>query len=248
MPFKSDKISYGLPQDEYPRGLINECLSDLKKELHLKYEPVGVRFIFDREEYEALPAKEPGSPLPYCVMVKSAAQQGKTLKSTLKDHKCDGGTTALGLERSTPRIESGKEYFSYNLYASQSVARRHRSAIKSLSSCEPLTYGILICPLKECDTAPDVVIAVMNAFQAMRIVQGYTYRTGLKPEIDMGAMQGMCSELTTSPYLSGDLNISVLCPSTHMLCKWDEGDLAAGIPFERFEDIVRGVMATQMNY
>ena len=247
MPFKSSKISYGLPQDEYPKEHINDCLKDLKEILNLKYEPVGVRFIFDEEEYTSVIADEPSAPIPYCVMVKNAAQ-GKTLKSRLINHKCDGGTTALGLERSTQRIESGAEYFSYNLYSSQAVARRHRTAIKSLHSFEPLTYGILTCPLKDCVKAPDVVIGIVNAFQAMRIVQGNTYATGIKPQVDMGAMQGMCSELTAVPYLTGDLNVSVLCPSTRMLCKWDESDMAVGIPFERFEPIVRGVMATQMKY
>lgn len=247
MPFKSSKISYGLPQDYYPKKHVNDCLLDLKEILALKYEPVGVRFIFDEDTYAAVKADEPSARIPYCVMVKSAAQ-GKTIKSRLMHHKCDGGTTALGLERSTQRIENGAEYFSYNLYATQAAARRHRSAIKSLHSYEPLTYGLLVCPLKDCTSAPDVVIGIVNAFQAMRIIQGNTYETGIKPEIDMGAMQGMCSEATAVPYLTGNLNVSVLCPSTRMLCKWDESDMAVGIPFERFEPIVRGVMATQMKY
>lgn len=247
MPFKSAKISYGLPQDEYQKEHINDCLTDFKEILGLKYEPVAVRFIFDEEEYAAIKADEPSAQIPYCVMIKSAAL-GKKFKSRIMHHKCDGGTTALGLERSTQRIESGAEYFSYNLYASQAAARRHRTAIKSLHTFEPLTYGILTCPLKECTKAPDVVIGVVNAFQAMRIVQGNTYETGMKPQVDMGAMQGLCSEATVVPYLTGNLNVSVLCPSTRILCKWDESDLAVGIPFERFEPIVHGVMATQIKY
>ncbi|MBP8640854.1 MAG: DUF169 domain-containing protein [Oscillospiraceae bacterium] len=247
MPFKSSKISYGLPQDDYPKERMNDCITDFKEVLGLKSELVGVRFIFDESEYAALEADEPSVPIPYCVMVKSAVQ-GKTLKSRLMHHKCDGGTTALGLERSTQRIENGAEYFSYNLYASQAAARRHRTAIKSLHAYEPLTYGILICPFKDCTKAPDVVIGIVNAFQAMRIVQGNTYESGIKPKIDMGAMQGICSEATIVPYITGEINVSVLCPSTRMLCKWDESDIAVGIPFERFETIVRGIMATQMKY
>ena len=82
----------------------------------------------------------------------------------------------------------------------------------------------------------------------MRIVQGYEYNTGKKPAIDMGAMRGMCSELTVSPYLTGELNVSVLCPRTRMLCKWSEHDMGVGIPFELFEQITDGVVATQPNY
>ena len=43
-------------------------------------------------------------------------------------------------------------------------------------------------------------------------------------------------------------DVSVLCPSTRMLCKWDENDMAVGIPFELFETITRGVEATIPSY
>ena len=52
--------------------------------------------------------------MPYCVMVKQAALQGKGIKSRLEHHKCDGATTALALEPSTEKIESGQEYFHIN--------------------------------------------------------------------------------------------------------------------------------------
>ncbi|MCI8783951.1 MAG: DUF169 domain-containing protein, partial [Dorea sp.] len=154
----------------------------------------------------------------------------------------------FALEESTERIESGQEYFSYKLYSSVAVARRMRSAIKSLHREPVSTYGIAVVPLKACVQTPDVIIVMTNALQSMRLVQGYEYRTGKKPAVDMGAMQGMCSELTVSPYLTGEMNVSVLCPSTRMLCKWDENDMAVGIPFELFEMVTEGTVATKPNY
>lgn len=49
---------------------------------------------------------------------------------------CDGGTTALGLEGSNTRIESGKEYFSYNLYSTVATARRVREGVAGLYRTE----------------------------------------------------------------------------------------------------------------
>ena len=92
---------------------------------------------------------------------------------------------------------------------------------------------------------PDVIIAIVNAYQAMRMIQGYEYDSGIKPKIDMGAMQGMCSEVTAVPYITGKMNVSVLCPSTRMLCRWEDSDMAVGIPFHQFESIVKGIMATK---
>lgn len=247
MPFKSKKITYGLAQDVYPQKEINQYLEDLGEVLELKRELVGITYFFQKEDYDKCPVKEVAAKMPYCVMVKQAAK-GQASKSRLEHHKCDGGTTALGLEPSTERIESGEEYFSYNLYASNAIARRMRNSIKSLHSYMPVTYGILIEPLRECTKKPDVIIGIVNPLQTMRLIQGYEYHTGVKPNIDMGAMQAMCSEVTTSPYLTGEMNVSVMCPSTRMLCKWSENDMLVGVPFERFVSIVEGVIATRPSY
>lgn len=244
MPYKGLKHTYGQPRDAFPREDICGYAEDFKNVLHLEREPVGVRFCFTGDEYRASTLPEPKLPMPYCVMVKQAGK-GRGFKSRLKHHKCDGGTTALALERSTEKIECGEEYFSYNLYASRAAARRMRSSIKSLHDKQPLTYGILVQPLKDCTETPDVVICVINPYQAMRIIQGYEYQTGIKPKLDIGAMQAMCSEATASPYITGELNLSMMCPSTRMLCAWDESDMAAGIPFEQFVPVVEGIMATQ---
>lgn len=247
MPFKSSKITYGVLQGEYSKDTINAYIEDLKRVLPIAKELVGITFIFEKEVYDNCNVEEIKAKTPYCVMVKQACQ-GKGNKSRLEHHKCDGGTTALALEPSTDRIESGQEYFSYNLYRSNAIARRMRNEIKSLHQCTPITYGMLIQPLKECEHMPDVIIGIVNPYQTMRIVQGYEYFTGVKPKVDMGAMQAMCSEVTASPYITGELNVSVMCPSTRMLCKWEESDMLVGIPFELFTKIVEGVIATQPSY
>lgn len=248
MPFKHPNIQYGLPHEEYPREVINAHIDALKEEISLTREPVGITFLFTKEEYDNYPVEEIKHGTAYCVMVKYAAVDGKSLKCRLEHHRCDGATTAFALEHSTEQIESGKEYFSYKLYSSVSVARRMRESIKSLHRMPVSTYGIAIVPLKDCVQTPDVIIMMTNALQAMRLVQGYEYYTGKKPVIDMGAMQAMCSELTVSPYLTGEMNVSVMCPSTRMLCKWTENDMAVAVPFELFEMVSKGVVATHPCY
>ena len=242
------KLEYGLPHEEYPKENVDQYMEELKKVIGLEKEPVAITFLFKKEDYDEYPIEEIKAAMPYCVMVKQAALQGKGIKSRLEHHKCDGATTALALEPSTEKIESGQEYFSYKLYSSVATARRLRSSIKSLHRMPVHNYGVAIVPLSQCVQTPDVIISICNAYQAMRYVQGYEYNTGKKPAIDMGAMQGMCSEVTVSPYLTGELNVSVLCPSTRMLCKWSENDMAVGIPFELFEAVTKGIIATQPNY
>lgn len=248
MPYKHSNIEYGLPHEQYPKESIDQCIHTLKEVIGLEKEPVAITLLFTKEDYDNYPVEETKFPTAYCVMVKNAAVNGKVMKCRLEHHRCDGATTAFALEPSTEKIESGREYFSYNLYSSVAVARRLRESIKSLHRMPVSTYGLAIMPLSACTQPPDVIVCMANALQSMRFVQGYEYFTGKKTAIDMGAMQGMCSELTVSPYLTGELNVSVLCPSTRMLCKWTENDMAVGIPFELFEMITEGVVATQTNY
>ena len=247
MPYKHPNLQYGLPHEEYPSQIICQDIDTLKEMIDLQSEPVGITLLFTKEEYDAYPVEETTSAMPYCVMVKHAFNN-KAIKCRLEHHRCDGATTALALEDSTPQIESGKEYFSYKLYSSVAVARRMRENIKSLHRMPVSTYGVAIVPLKDCRQTPDVIIILTNPLQTMRIIQGYEYHRGIKPVIDMGAMQAMCSELTVSPYLTGDLNVSVFCPSTRMLCKWKPSDMAVGMPFEVFSRTVEGVVATKPSY
>ena len=83
-----------------------------------------------------------------------------------------------------------------------------------------------------------------SPYAAMRLVQIYEYAMGVKPHIDLGAMQAICSELTSGPLLRGELNGSLLCPSIRMLAKWGDGELGVSLPFEQFCQTVDGVFGT----
>jgi uncharacterized protein (DUF169 family) len=203
-----------------------------------------VRLINTKEEFDALEAEQVKGKMAYCQMIERAAR-GRLLKSSLENHSCDGATIALALERSSPRIESGEEYYSYNLYATRAAARRMRRSIAGLPWSETETWGVLTGPLTGFSGfPPDLAILIAPPFAVMRLVQGWEYAGGRKPLCDLGAMQGFCAELTAAVLQSGEMNLSVLCPSTRMLCRWGDDEMAASIPFERFYEVVEGVSAT----
>ena len=110
MPYKHKNIEYGLPHEQYPKERIKESIEQLKEVIGLGVEPVGITLLFTKEDYDAYPVDETKTAMPYCVMVKQAALRSVGIKSRLEHHKCDGATTALGLEPSTERIESGQRF------------------------------------------------------------------------------------------------------------------------------------------
>lgn len=243
MPFKHEKITYGFPQDPYESSIIKELCEDIDCALNLSRKPVGIKLYFSEETYNSLDWEEPNAPQAYCCVVEKATR-GRKFKVRLEHLNCDGGTTALNLENSTNRIESGEEYFSYNLYATPAAARRVRDGVPGLYRTGAATYGLAVGPLTEFEMTPDVVIFMVNPYQTMRIQQGYLYHEGGRLEITGASMQALCAEATVEPYIKGRLNTTTLCPSTRFLAKWKDDEMAVGIPFEKFRSVVEGVIAT----
>lgn len=237
------KEIYGYPQNKYNGEQIRDLVENLDCALGFSRRPVGIKLFFSETEYDNLSWEEPRGKQAYCCIVEKATR-GRRFKATLKHINCDGGTTALNLEDSTQRIESGEEYFSYNLYKTNGAARRVRDRVPGLYRTGAKTYGIAVAPLEDFEITPDIVIFMVNPYQAMRIQQGYVYHEGGRIEVSGASMQALCVEATVQPYMEGKLNMTPLCPSTRFLAKWKDDEMAIGIPFEKLENLVEGVLAT----
>ena len=59
--------------------------------------------------------------------------------------------------------------------------------------------------------------------------------------MNIAAMQGACSEVTATPYLTGKINVSLLCPSTRSLAKWKSDELMTGIPYHLLDELIDGI-------
>lgn len=244
MPYIYKKKKIDSPGAPYDYDLIKSYSEIAKAVLELNREIIGVKIVYDKEIYDKWDFPELEKKNSYCQMIRDASK-GETRKSRLKHHMCDGATTAFALENSTPHIENGSEYFSYDLYSTAASAKRLRRNIKSLHNDMGTTYGLITGPIEEFkDTPPDIIMIIDLPYVVMRLTQGYIYHNGIKPEIDYGAMQAICSELTVVPYLTGSMNISTLCPSTRMLASWKEEEMGVSIPYESYIDTIDGVIAT----
>jgi len=215
-------------------------LDDLYCALNIKRNLVGVNFIFSQEKFDCVEIKQMKGKASYCYMVK-AASSGKHIKSIRDNFSCSGAVRALGLGDFGNDITSGQHYHAFNLYNSLGTAK---AVQKNVTYIEHRIYGVVIKPLQDYEIEPEVVIIILNPYQAMRIIQGYAYHYGVHKNIKMAGNQGICSECTAVPYETNDLNISTLCSGTRLLAKWDVSELAIGMPFNMFGNIVDGVMKT----
>lgn len=222
---------------------VNEIADAVEKAycaLDLKWKIIGVKFLFDRDEFEQAEAKQATAIMPYCVMVKRA-MLGNTVKAVFDDFGCRASARALGIMPPDDLFLSGRHYNRLGLYRDLTVSKNIQ---QNMTLCQHQAYGIMLKPLEKYSVDPDVVLVLGNPCQAMRIVQAYTHQFGYHTNFKMAGNQAICSECTAYPFESNSINISMLCAGTRFMCGWGDEELAIGFPFNRFLQIIDGLYAT----
>lgn len=220
----------------------NNDVNRMTKALVLRRDVVGVRFLYFKHEYDNLEVEEYGKKTSYCMMVKHA-MDGNHFKAKLEHFGCRCAIEALGLDDEMECVESGQRYYSLNLYESRAVAK---DVTRDISRIKQKINGIEIGPLNQLEDA-DVVMFMVNAYQLMRVVQGYTYKWGIPKNLYMAGNQGVCADLTAGPFEKNDMNFSVLCAGTRKMCAWGDDEIGVGLPIQQFSPLTDGIIQT-MNY
>lgn len=209
--------------------------------LRLEHYPVGVKLVYSNEEYDTYDEVELRAPLAFCVAVRSASL-GHCIKFAKENSGCRGSTFALGFCPPAQSFYNGEQGYAMGLFRNPDVAAQTNRNMKILE--RPLC-GVIVKPLErfsQCD--PDVVIVIGAAREIMRIIQGYTCTYGMQPNINTTGNQAVCVECTTYPLLTKKLNLSLLCSGTRYLAQWKDTDVGVGIPYEKFEGTVQGILDT----
>jgi uncharacterized protein (DUF169 family) len=219
---------------------IKALVKDMKCVLGLERDIVGIKFIFNKEEFELSEVSQVRYKMSYCNMVKLAAS-GKSFKADISNFLCIGSAKALGLIKPDFNAISGNIYYSFGLYDSLCTARNVQ---KDVTFLDHQAYGVVVMPLEKFEVQPDIVIYIVNPYQSMRILQGYAYHHGAAKNIKIAGNSGMCSECTATPYDTNDMNLSLLCSNTRFSAKWKDDELGIGLPFNMFEKVCDGIIKT----
>lgn len=208
---------------------------------------VGVRFLYSQADYNNCATPEPKGAQQYCAAVKNATL-GEACKLGLNRISCLSGARVLGILPASKDIIdqsdiiSGRRHFLMGLYADFGVSRQ---IAKDMIYCQHQVCGVEIAPLQQFEsTTPDIVIVVANSQNIMRLVQGYAYHFGQLKNIKMVGNQAICQECTSYPFEMNQPNISMLCAGTRKVAKWQDDEIAMGIPFNQLDKIVDGVKQT----
>ncbi len=208
--------------------------------LALDRKPVGVKFFFDRDEFMNFKVDQRDRKVTYCNSVQLASI-GKSMKLTNDNQGCPNGAFALNFRPVPPPIASGVGRHSKNIYHDVETSKSINDKMEFMKK-EP--FGIAVMPLEAFEEEPDVVIVVSSPYNIMRMLQGYGHFYGYTDNLRTIGLQAVCQDLTTYPYNTQDINITLLCPGTRLVADWKEGEIGMGLPFNRWYSIVEGVKQT----
>lgn len=214
--------------------------TQIEQLLGLKRKIVGVKFIFDKRDFDEETAPRVKYKMSYCSMVRMASE-GKSFKADLDNFLCVGSAKALGLVKPDARAISGRIYYSFGIYDSLGTARNVQ---KEVTFLDHEAIAVVVKPLEAFETRPDVVLMLVNPYQGMRVMQSYVYYKGMPKNIRMVANSGICSECTATPYATNDMNLSLLCSNTRYAAKWDDHEMGIGMPYELLKTIHKGLVRT----
>lgn len=219
---------------------IKESTDTIESYLDLDRRPVGVKFFFNKEEFEAFEIPQRDRKVTYCNSVQLASK-GESMKLTKANQGCPNGAMALNMKEVPEPIKNGKGRRKANIYKDIEVSKSINDDMEFL---EKELFGMVVMPLENYKVEPDVVIVVGESYNIMRIIQGHGYFNGYTDNLRTVGLQAVCQDLTTYPYNTGDINISFLCPGTRLVAGWEPHEMGIGIPFKKWYEIVEGVKET----
>lgn len=219
---------------------IKESVDLMESYLELDRKPVGIKFFFNKEEFNNFEVPQRNRKLTYCNSVQLASK-GQAMKLTKENQACPNGSFALNFIDVPQPIANGRGRFSKNIYASAEISKEINEDMEFMKE---RPYGLAVMPLEKYKENPDVVIVISKSYNIMRILQGHGYFNGYTNNLRTVGLQAVCQDLTTYPYNTEDINISLLCPGTRLVADWEMDEIGIGIPFKKWNKIVQGVIET----
>lgn len=219
---------------------IRKSVDMIEAYLDLDRKPVGVKFFFNKEDFDNFDVEQRNRKLTYCNSVQLASK-GKAMKLTKENQGCPNGAFALNFTDVPEPIANGMGRFKKGLYCSQEVSKKIN---EDMIFMKDRVYGVAVMPLEQYKMEPDIVIVVGGSYNIMRLIQGYGHFNGYTNNLRTTGLQAVCQDLTTYPYNTEDINISLLCPGTRLVADWVPNEIGIGIPFKKWYTVVEGVKQT----
>ncbi len=207
-------------------------IEKIKDVLKLEKEPVGVKYTDD------LPKEKEDGYYTVCGAI-LAASEGKIIVISKETCACPGGIVHLGLAKGVRLhgkilVEGEKLWVDLKAFC-KAIKDTRKIAMPPLG----LSNNIVFYPLREEIYNPDLIIFLVNAEQACRLITLDQFWDGKQKPMEMRG--SLCWSSVTYPFVSGNVNVSLGDITARRMENYDPTLLIVSIPFVRFDRILQAI-------
>src|SRR5690554_3045009 len=130
---------------------IKSSVNLIEAYLGLHRKPVGVKFFFDKDEFDNFEVPQRDRKVTYCNSVQLASK-GISMKLTKENQACPNGAMALKMKEVPEPMANGKGRYSKNIYHDVETSKKINSDMEFLTE-EPA--GIVVMPLEKNEATTD---------------------------------------------------------------------------------------------
>ena len=206
----------------------------LKELLNLEFSPVAVNCV-----------KEPllentGKKVRICRAILDAGK-GEIIQLDKSNNACFGASWHLGFHKiKDPKIEAMIKKF---VVEGEKLFCSYQALDSLLSQMEEPpdnsnSYFIL-APMEKAQILPQLVLFVVNAETACRLLTLVTFLDGVMPKIKIGGPT--CRMSIIYPLLSGEVNVSFYDYTARKMCNVEKDKLLISIPYAKIPRIIENI-------
>jgi len=182
------------------------------------------------------PVKDFGVPFSLCQALALSRKEGLTILLDKNSQSCPIALAGLGLVR--------PEEFLSGKFVLAPINQSPEARKKIAASLPRFPFGkyqqVLIAPIKAAAFDPDVIVFYGSGVQVMRMIQAAVFSSG-KALSSMATGSGGCLLPIVASMVEGECKYAVPGNGDRRLGLVADGELAFGMPRERFEEVINGL-------
>jgi uncharacterized protein (DUF169 family) len=213
---------------------LSEYTTKLKEILELEREPVGVKFLKEKEKQNLKDNYDDVTKTRYCQALMRAGK-GEKIMVTSENISCPASAAAFGLKPLPEMLSSGQMLYNMGLFATPEAGRKAMEGMTRLNLGD--YHAVILSPLGDMEVEPDVVVIESKPEHLMWVSLASIYETGERLQFNSAIFQATCVDSTVIPFVTGNLNSSLGCYGCRDATNIRDEENLIGIPYLKPESV-----------
>lgn len=215
-----------------------EYATKLKEILGLEREPVGVKFLKEKEKQNLKDNYDDVTKTRYCQALMRAGN-GEKVMVTSENISCPASAAAFGVKPLPEVLASGQMLYNLGLFATPEAGKKAMEGMTRLNLGD--YHAVILSPLGDMEVEPDVVVVESKPEHLMWLSLAYIYETGERLQFNSAIFQATCVDSTVIPFVTGKLNSSLGCYGCRDATNIRDEENLIGIPYKKLNSVVKNL-------